>query len=68
VTAEEQAKRIALHEAEGRLLCLEAELETAGQQYRNANEQVAALQQRVKEEGTAREEAEMAVTKTTTWL
>ena len=61
LTVEEQAKRVAVHEAEGRALRLEAELETATQQYRGAGEQVIALKQRVMEEEIARQAVEQAL-------
>jgi len=68
LTVEEQAKRVAVHEAEGRALRLEAELEAATQQYRGAGEQVTALQQRVMEEATARQGAEQALAQATMQL
>ncbi len=73
VTAEGQAKRVAVQEAEGKLLRLETELETsrswleeANQKYWGATEQVTALQQRVTQEETARQAAEQQLAQVTT--
>jgi glycosyltransferase involved in cell wall biosynthesis len=64
LNAEGQAKTVAVHEAENKLLRLDAELETmrsrleeANQKYRGATEQVTTLKQRVTEEETARQAA-----------
>jgi glycosyltransferase involved in cell wall biosynthesis len=68
LTAEGQAKRVAVQETEGRLRHLETEAEKANQRYQSAAEQVAVLKQRVMEEATARQTAEETLTKVTTWL
>jgi spore maturation protein CgeB/predicted nucleic acid-binding Zn-ribbon protein len=75
LTAEGQAKWLAVQEAEGKLFRLEAELEgartklgEANQKYRGANEQITALKQQVTQEETARQTAEQALTQATAQL
>ena len=68
LTVEEQAKRIAVHEVEGKLLRLEAAVEATNQQSRGAGEQVIALQHRVMEEEIARQAAEQSLAQATTQL
>ncbi len=75
LTAEGQAKRVAVQETEGKLLRLETELEgtrnklgEANQKYRGANEQITALKQRVTEEEAVRQTAEQALAQATTQL
>ena len=75
LTAEGQAKWLAVQEAEGKLFRLEAELEgartklgEANQKYRGAGEQITALKQRVTQEETARQTAEQALAQATAQL
>jgi glycosyltransferase involved in cell wall biosynthesis len=68
LTADCQAKWVAVQEAEGKLLRLERELEEATRKYQGADEQVAVLKERVTQEETARQAVEQALVQTTTQL